>query len=182
VQSSVNLDIPLVIKAYLAKVGIQADLEILDIAPFMATINSTWHNALIYYPLIQWPNPNVGFNFYFGSSGTLFQSLKKPDGWSDLLNNPSTAPAANPAPARECEDALYNDATIIPLVYQASLWATTGAVKDAFIGTRGTPPWWEPQSAWLGQAEPLDAPIMLNPSTIGPLGIGRPLILEPRLT
>jgi peptide/nickel transport system substrate-binding protein len=177
-SSAQNIDVIVALQAYLSKIGIQASLDIKDMAQFMSIAQGTWDNALLCFPLVQWPNPNTGFNQYFGDARSWFQSLKLPAGWSSLLNTSLVTATPDPVISCSCEDALYNDATVIPVFYDVSLWATTNSMQETYLGSRGMANWWESQLAWLEQTVPADAPLSLNPALVGPIGIGQTFNLE----
>jgi peptide/nickel transport system substrate-binding protein len=172
-----NRDVVVGLQYYLANAGIQAELSFCESALFTQIVKGTWKNALLCYPLDQWPNPNTAFSTYFGVPATMLKSIKKPEGWSSLLNASMSSLTPDPVLARNCEDALYNDVSVIPVFYQSSLWATTYNVKDTFLGARGVPTWWEPQLAWL---EPVaaDVPLSLDPAVVGPIGCGQTFKLD----
>ncbi len=149
-QNNTDQNILSTIQANLASVGIQAQLEIVEAAKMTAYNTGTWNNGLIYSPLLQWPNPNTAFAFFFGvPNSTYFKSLKKPDNWLSLATASMTAPKMDPALIQKCEDAFYNDATIIPLFYSVSLWGVSSNLQGDVLGTRGYGTYWNPDNAWL---------------------------------
>ncbi len=140
------------VQASLLAIGIQADLQFPESAQATAYLTGTWHNALLYDPLIQWANPNTGFNFYFGvPKATWFQSTKRPDGWADIVVPSLTSTKVDPVLAQKAEDALFNDVTFIPLFFSVANFATTNKVHDTYLGTRGANTWWEPAYTWLSK-------------------------------
>jgi hypothetical protein len=102
-------------------------------------------------PLIEWANPNTGFNFFWAVPSSTFKSTAKPEGWADLVKASSISPLANPEATKKLEKAAYDFSMVIPLYYGVALWATTKNVQDSGIGTRGAGPWWEPQNCWLSK-------------------------------
>jgi peptide/nickel transport system substrate-binding protein len=148
---SLNKDLIVALQAYLAKVGIQCDIQYPQSGAWSQISTGTWHNALLYTPLQLWANPNVTFNYFFGASSVNYQSLKKPDGWNDMLT-PSLATASpDPAMLKKMEAALYNDATFVPLTFTAYSWAVSDKLQDSGIGARSVVAYWEMQDAWLSK-------------------------------
>lgn len=139
------------LQAYLSKVGVQCDIELAESSKYQQYTSGTWKNALILNPLMEWANPTVAFNFFFGTPTSWFQSLNKPAGWKDAVTAASTSPALDPVLIKKVEDMAYDDAMIIPVYYGASMWATTASLKDSYLGTRGANTWWEPQLTWLSK-------------------------------
>jgi peptide/nickel transport system substrate-binding protein len=147
-----NNDIPTMIQSYLSKVGIQAELQLVEPAKYQQYLSGSWENGILLNPLMQWANPNTTFNFFFGVPGSFFQkTLKKPDTWKDILTASLITPAPDAAATKKMEDAAYDDVMVIPLYYGASIWAVTDKVHDSGLATRGAPTWWEPQNAWLSK-------------------------------
>jgi peptide/nickel transport system substrate-binding protein len=148
-----NRDMIVAIQSYLAKVGIQCTLQFPEAAQAMAYLTSTSpHNALIFNPIMQFANPNRIFSFYLTEpKAAWYQSVKHPDGWADVLNASLTAPKVDSALAQKCADALYNDATFLPLVSSAAPFALSPAVQDSGIGTMGSLTYWQPANVWFGK-------------------------------
>jgi peptide/nickel transport system substrate-binding protein len=151
VQVGSNRDIPVAVQSFLSKAGIQAEIEMMEPAKYTATSTGTWTNALIMNPLIEWANPNTGFNFFWGVPGSWFKSMSKPEGWGDMVTASNSSPAADPVLTQKLESTAYEDAMVIPLYYGISQWATTKNVRDSGIGTRGAGTWFEPQYTWLAK-------------------------------
>jgi len=148
IQSGGNQDTPVAIQAFLAKIGITASLEYQDLAKFTTTMTGTWKNGLIMTALLEWPNYNNSFNFYFGPTSPYFKSTKKPDGWSEAFTASLTAPSADIPLIRKCIQMLYEDVTLVPLTHGATLYATQNYVRDTGWDTRSSI-YWDKQNAWL---------------------------------
>ena len=148
IQTGGNQDIPVAIQAYLSKVGIQAELEYQDLAKYTATIQGTWNNGLILNTLLEWPNYNNGFNFYFGPTSPFFKSLQKPEGWAEAFKASLTAPTVDVELMKKCIQVIYDDSMVIPLTHGSSLYATQNYVRDTGFDTRSSI-YWDKQSAWL---------------------------------
>jgi peptide/nickel transport system substrate-binding protein len=146
-----NMNIVASLQSYLGKVGIQCDIESAESSKYQAYTSGTWKNAVIFNPLMQWANPTVAFNFFFGTPTSWFQSLSKPDGWKDAVAAAATSPKLDPALCQKVEKMAYDDAMVIPLYFSTSMWAVTPNVQDSYLGTRGANTWWEPQLTWLSK-------------------------------
>ncbi len=146
-----DMNIILAIQSSLTKAGIQTDLNIMDVAKYTATYTGTWKNALIYVALYWYPNFNAISNFYFRvPASTNFQSLKKPDAWADSFTASVSSATLDPKLMQKMNQVLYDDATLIPLYYGMSIWATTDNVHDS-QGTRGGSGFWDNQNTWLSK-------------------------------
>jgi hypothetical protein len=73
------------LQAFFAKVGIQAEIEMVDASRMQTYLTGTYKNGVMLTPLMEWANPNSVYNFFFGVPGSYFQVVKRPDGWKDLL-------------------------------------------------------------------------------------------------
>jgi peptide/nickel transport system substrate-binding protein len=147
-ETARNPDIPVAIQAFLAKIGIQVNLEYQDAAKYTATYQGTWKNGLILNTLIEWPNYNNVFNFYFGATSPFFKSLKKPDGWTAAFTASMTSPLPDVDLQRKCINLIYDDDMVIPLYHGSSLYATQNYVRDTGFDTRSSI-YWNNQLAWL---------------------------------
>jgi peptide/nickel transport system substrate-binding protein len=150
-MTGTNHDECVAIQAGLAKIGIVCDVQFPEQAQATSYLTgSPPHNALLFNSLLQWANPNTGFNFYFGvPKSTWFPSTSRPTGWVDTVTPSLMSAKVDSTLAKKAEDALYNDATIIPLWFAVANFAVTGQVQDSYIGTRGASTWWEPAYTWL---------------------------------
>jgi peptide/nickel transport system substrate-binding protein len=148
-QNTANRDIVVALQSFLGKVGIQCEIELAESSKYQSYTSGTWKNALILNPLMEWANPTVAFNFFFGVPTSWFQSLSKPEGWKEAVAAASTSPALDAALCQKVENMAYDDAMVIPIYFSSSMWALTTNVKDTYMGTRGANTWWEPQLAWL---------------------------------
>jgi peptide/nickel transport system substrate-binding protein len=151
VQNGSNMDVPVAVQSYLDKVGIKAEISVKEPAAYTQIATGTWKNALIMNPLIEWANPNTGFNFFWGVPGSWFKSLNKPAGWAEAITASNTSVAPDPSLTQKLETMAYDDAMVVPLFFGVNLWATTKNVQDSGIGTRGAGTWFEAQNAWLSK-------------------------------
>jgi peptide/nickel transport system substrate-binding protein len=146
-----NKDIVMAIQDYFSAVNIQCEMQFPESSRAMQYLTGpSPHNALIYNPIMMLGSAGAIYNFYLAEpKATWYQSMKHPDGWADMLNAFLGAAKADPALAQKCEGALYNDATLIPVLMGAAPYATTNKVHDSGIGTRISNTYWNPESAWL---------------------------------
>jgi len=151
VSAGGNMDIPVSIQSYLSKIGINAEIEVKEPAAYQQILSGTWKNGLILNPLIEWANPNTGFNFFWGVPGSFFKSTSRPAGWAEAMLASNTSAAPDPVLTQKLERMWYEDAMAIPVYYGVALWATVPNLQDSGIGTRGANTWWEPQNAWLSK-------------------------------
>ena len=151
VASGGNMDIPQTVQSYLSKAGIQATLDVMEAAKYNEITSGTWTNALVLNPLIEWANPNTGFNFFWGTPSSWFKSTGRPEGWADAVIASNTSQTADAILTQKLETMAYDSALVIPLYFGTSLWATTKNLRDSGIGTRGAGTWWEIQDAWLSK-------------------------------
>jgi peptide/nickel transport system substrate-binding protein len=152
-QDTVNRDKIVAIQAYLAKVGINCDLEFAGAGQMSAYIigGAGWHNALVYGYIFEWPNENYGLNLWFGVPTAWYPSLGRPDGWKDALAASLVTPEPDPTMIKKLIRMFYDDCTAITLDYPAQLTATTQNVQDSGIYTRIQNYYWNPQDVWLSK-------------------------------
>jgi peptide/nickel transport system substrate-binding protein len=146
-----NRDPVIAIQAMLSKVGITADLQFPAPAAWQAITTQpvTTVSSMVYIALNEWSNYNTTLNVFFSGLGFYLPSNQKPAGWVDLFNKSLNAPAPDPAILREVANAFYNDATIIPLVYNTFVYILLPNVHDSGLTTFGTANAWDYARIWL---------------------------------
>lgn len=148
--NTANQNLVLAIQSYLAKVGIQAQIQLVEGAKVVSYLIGKWDNGLLLDSMLQWPNFNQNMSFYFGEPPFFYQVTKHPAGWADLMNASINAPTESTTLDQQCVQALYNDATIIPLYFGATLTGATNNVHDTNISGRSSI-YWDPESTWLSK-------------------------------
>jgi peptide/nickel transport system substrate-binding protein len=140
------------IQAQLQAVGIICDLQFPQSLQAQALLSGTWHNALLYDPILEWINPNTQLNFFFGAPvSSWFKSMKKPDGWNDIVTASVQNPTVDVALAQKAFKALYDDCSFITLTYGTNIWVTGTNVQNSGLGTRGNTSYFNPQFTWLSK-------------------------------
>lgn len=147
-QTTGSRDFQTAIQAYLKIIGIEAELEFVDAARFAQYQTGTWNNALIYGSVVEYPNFNASLNFGFAETPMWYKSLKKPEGFSALFKASMGTNSPDVSLIRKCNEAIYNDASVINLYYGASLYAATPRLHDTGFDTRSSV-YWNPQFTWL---------------------------------
>jgi hypothetical protein len=126
-------------------------LDFADPGRFAGIQLGTWNNALVVGALRPFPNFNADLALEFGLPTTFYKSVKKPDGWQDILNATMTSPTQDPALMQKATQALYDDCTMIPLTYSAGLWVTQPYVHDTGRGEMGSQTQFTPYNAWMSK-------------------------------
>ena len=151
-STALNRDIVATVQAYLLKVGINADIQM--VAPALyngySFTGTPWKNALILNSYSQNPNPTQGFNGSFGL-GKAFSSTGRPTGWMDTLTAAMVTPTLQPALIQKVEDLAVDYVLTIPLYSTSSLWAVVPSLQDTGLGTRGDPNFAEVQDMWFSK-------------------------------
>jgi ABC-type transport system substrate-binding protein len=132
------MDVPVAVQSYLDKVGIKVEISVKEPAAYTQIATGTWKNALIMNPLIEWANPNTGFNFFWGIPGSWFKSLSKPAGWTEAITASNTSVAPDPALTQKLETLAYDDGMVVPLFFGVNRATTRTSYSG--IGTRGAKP------------------------------------------
>jgi len=140
------------IQAYMAKIGIQAEIELAEPASYNKYLSGgPWKNAVFINPFMEWANYNTTLNNFFNPKSNFYQSLNKPAHIWELISKSLRTTAQDPDLLKQITALLYEDCTLIPLTYNTSLWATWDYVQDTGFGTRGANTYWNPQNAWLSR-------------------------------
>jgi peptide/nickel transport system substrate-binding protein len=147
-----NRDQIIAVQAYFKAVGIQAELTFPAASQAQEYISGTLPtNSLLVNPYMLSANPNRVFTSYFNDPVTSNRSMKRPDGFADLLAATLATPDLDPVLAKKCEAAIYNDCSMIPLAWSMSPFALAANVNDSGIGTRSSLTYWNPENVWLSK-------------------------------
>jgi ABC-type transport system substrate-binding protein len=146
-----NKDAIVAVQAYLAKIGIQADLQFPAMGSWTQIEAKPVHNTLLWMPINTSGNPNYTFNYFLAAPPVLDVSVYEPDGYGALLNKSMSAPQADPVLLKQIENMIYDNAMVIPMYYGANYTVFAPYVMDTGQGTRGQSNWWEPQNTWLNK-------------------------------
>jgi ABC-type transport system substrate-binding protein len=149
--SGIDQNMVLAVQSYLSKIGIQTTLQFPTSTAIASITIGGWHNAIVFTPFQLWSNANHTFNYFFNSGYTNYSSVKRPDGWKDMLNASLTSAAIDQALVKTMEDALYNDSTVIPMTDSVYPWITSDNLQDHGIGSTSTVGFWTPSKAWLSK-------------------------------
>jgi len=149
--STENKDTLMAIQANLKEVGIIVDLQFAEPPKYSTYQMGTWKDALLVGEVPPRPNFNAALNQAFEPNTPWYKSMKKPDGWAEMINATLFSAAQDPALMQKCVKALYDDATVIPVYCPTSIWVTTNKVNDAGLGARGSTTMWYAQNTWLSK-------------------------------
>jgi peptide/nickel transport system substrate-binding protein len=150
-SSTLDRDGATAIQAYLSVIGIQASIDFVEAARLNAVLTGTW-TGILYHQLRPFPNFNADLTLEFGMPvSTFYKSLKKPEGWQEILNATLGSAAQDPALMQKATQALFDDVTIIPITYYASIYVTQPYVHDTGRGEMGSATQFRPNDAWLSK-------------------------------
>jgi peptide/nickel transport system substrate-binding protein len=149
-QSTLDRDGATAIQAYFAAVGIQANIDFVEAARITSVLTGPY-TGILYHQLRPFPNFNADLALEFGNPTTFYKVTKKPDGWNDVLAATLTSPAPDPVLMQKASQMLYDDCTMIPTTYYASIYATQPYVMDTGRGAMGSATQFAPYNAWLNK-------------------------------
>jgi peptide/nickel transport system substrate-binding protein len=150
-QSTANRDVVVAIQSALGQVGIQADLDFPEPAKYVTYQQGTWENALIYATLGQSPNFNQApIGHALSVPRAQYKSVKLSDKWTALYNATMRAPAVDFTLQQACVQDIYDDCSLITIVYEPSMWVARDKLQDYGLGTeRGAE--WTSAETWLSK-------------------------------
>lgn len=146
-----NRDVLVAAQAYLAKIGIQAELQIVDSAKWNEINQNPWKNMLLYTSINLYGNQNYCFNYYFATPPALYKSVMRPEGFNDLLQASRTSPEQDPVMLKKLENMVYDNSMIIPIYNNANIWALNPYVMDSGVGQHGIAAWFDPEGMWFNK-------------------------------
>ena len=151
VQTGVDRDPIVAVQAYLAKIGIQAELSFPEPASWQSVmVGPVPSNTLLWVVVGEVSNYNTTLNIFFAEPGAFyFKSLKKPEGWAELFAKTLTTPAPDPQVLKEVGNAFFDDCTVIPINYPPFVYVMSPKVQDSGLTKFGTSYAWDYPNVWL---------------------------------
>ena len=149
--STQNKDIPVAIQAQLKAIGIDIDIQFAESTKYAGYQMGTWKDALLLADVTYRANYNAVLSQFFATTSPWYKSMKKPDGWDAMLNASLVSPAQDAKLLGKCIQALYDDATVIPLYCPSSTNATTKKVFNTGLGTKGSNTIWDSKNTWMSK-------------------------------
>jgi peptide/nickel transport system substrate-binding protein len=149
-SSTITKDILIAVQSYFNKVGIQTELNVVEIGKFMTYGGSgTWpNNSLLYNPI-----PALNANFTSGLnyiSNMIGRSWLRTPEWTQAYQVALASPNPDIKMVRAVTDIITRDASMIPLDV-----TTVGVAKYPYVmigfGERGTSKFWNAEEAWLNK-------------------------------
>jgi peptide/nickel transport system substrate-binding protein len=148
---AVDRDVALGIQGYLAKVGITADVEVLDQGKFTDYRRKGWKNGFILMAIGYRPNFFQFITEYLGPTSADFPSLKKPAGGEVLLKDGLSTTNPEFGKIQKVLKLFQSDETLIPVHVTTRACVFQKNVHDTNHLRLATWPFWTPELAWLSK-------------------------------
>jgi len=144
----VNRDFITAIAKMLSDVGIQTTPDFPEPGKYEEYRSQGWSNSLLAHALVGVTNPNTIYSQYFPESNITFPSLKRPDGFYDLVNASLTSPTLDPVKVQAVFKLMADNFMVIPYVEETVCnFYAPGAHDDG--GEKFTLVNFFPRYAWL---------------------------------
>jgi ABC-type transport system substrate-binding protein len=151
-MTTADRDILVAIQSQLKAVGIDVDLDFVEPAKYMAYMQGTWENGLIFNTLgMSAGNPNPTIGFFLAEPRTNFKSNKNPTGWGAQYTTIMTTAQVEPKEQQKGFEMIQLENTLIPVVYYQDMYVVSNKLMDSGLGTRDDSYRWNPQDAWLAK-------------------------------
>jgi len=145
-------DVWVAVQSQLAKAGIDAQLEFLEVAKFDEyRVGGTWKNAIVGDNLPSYGNMNQGLVQVFAPDSEFYKSMdKKRQNWVDAITAASTAVEYDSSLTMKAANTLYENASAVPIGEGGRGYVYQSYVKDGGFGQRGAYFWaWDWEHVWL---------------------------------
>ena len=146
-----NKDMILAIQSYLSKVGIQAEIELPEMAAFFQMRTTGWKNALLFEGSPISANPLGSYKQVLDPANHWWESIIKSEELLKRLNEALSTPAADPALAQKLVHYVWDQNLIIPIGYLAEVYPMQPWVHDPGFNTISNPMYWHPENVWLSE-------------------------------
>ena len=148
----IDKDVVAGIQDYLGKVGIRISTEFPVYAKYLEYRQlGPWSGAILMQPMLMPSNLNQWFSIYMSTKEGIFQSLKRPDGFQEMIDKSLATPEPDIDIIKEMCNLVYDEATVIPLYSAATCFAYSDKVNDAGFVTLDDSFSWTPWRAWLSK-------------------------------
>ncbi|HSW57740.1 MAG TPA: ABC transporter substrate-binding protein [Dehalococcoidales bacterium] len=137
------------VQAYMARIGIKAELNILDFASYGNYRSRGWNNAVLAGMSGFDANLNNSIERSWTKSAAQFPSVDKSDELQSLHLASLAAPAFEPALIQKVLRNLYDNALFLPLWAGSRGHVLKPFVKDTGFYTLQSWPGWKPYNTWL---------------------------------
>ncbi len=107
------------VAAQLRAVGMDITTDFPEAGAYDNLRYNGWTDGLLNHGVANFANHNQVFTFYF--TGTMFPSMKRPNGFTEGVNASLATPQVDPAKIQAVLQLLYDDMTVIPYVEQTQI-------------------------------------------------------------
>jgi peptide/nickel transport system substrate-binding protein len=134
-QDNADRNVLIALQSGMAKVGIDASLEVVQAAGMVGIQSSGWSNGVLFIPLGFEGNiiPTMGFNFPPVRTGR-YKNVANSPRWEELYRKVATTPTLEVSIEQEVTQDVYDFLMWIPLYWYPRLWATTTTLQDTGLG------------------------------------------------
>jgi len=144
-----NRDVLIAIQSYLAKVGIQAEIELPEYGKFTEYRTKGWKNALLSEPMVCGVNVASSINSFFGKATNWYYSMKRSDELETLLVQALTTKDPEPEMMKKVVKQIADESIYIPVHYFGEGYPMQKYVRDPGFLTTGNMIYWRPDTVWL---------------------------------
>jgi ABC-type transport system substrate-binding protein len=149
---SLNRDAAVAVQGYLAKIGIQADVQYPDAGKFTTDyMLGKWKNGVVYEPIAGFPNYMNIFSILFNPITNWHASWQRTPEWLDAYNAALAAPTPDVKLMRTATDVITKYALMIPVNEGGRGWAYKSYVMDIGVLETNLPPFLKFEQAWLNK-------------------------------
>ena len=144
----VDRDTTVAIQQYLAKVGIQTEIELPDIGRYREYQTKGWSGILL-QPWGFLGNYNTFVGFYFITPPEGYVSVKRPEGLQQVWDQSRMTETEDPEWTQRMHQIILDDVTVIPVGMASRYYIFQKYVRDTNHLRWGAWPQWTPGEAWL---------------------------------
>jgi peptide/nickel transport system substrate-binding protein len=146
---AIDKDIMVIIQGYLSKVGITAEIEIVDPGKYTEYRRKGWKNGFLCQPFGSYPNYLQSLDLYFASDALDFPSMKKPAELDTLLKEALSTISPEVQRIQKVLKVIHEDVTAIPVYTTGRASIQQKNVRDTGHLSLGIWTEWTPERPWL---------------------------------
>jgi ABC-type transport system substrate-binding protein len=145
-----NKDVMVAVQNFLSKVGITADINMVDNAGYNNMILQGWNGFAAASKSIN-ANVNVSINVNFSQSTQQNASLAKPDDFQALFTTSTTSPAYDPALVQKVTKYMYDNAMINCFYAVSRGYIMKPYLHDLYVNSQANAMAWGTATAWMSK-------------------------------
>jgi ABC-type transport system substrate-binding protein len=147
----IDRDVMVLIQSCLGQIGIKVDLDFVPYSKYTEYRYKGWHNAILCQPVASYANFNKTLESYLAEDSPQFPSLKRPNGYQDILNESLITTEMDIPKIQKVIMKIFQEAMVIPIHDVSRAFIKQKNVHDTGHMEYSLHIIWRPDNTWLSK-------------------------------